>query len=160
MPLLISDANVLIDMEVGGLIERMFELPHDFATPDILYVDELEEHHSYLPELGLDLAALDSSGVERAMELERRHPKVSVNDCIALVLAQQLSCRLMTGDNALREVARLQEVVVVGTLWLVEEMLAQAIVCPDEAREAFEAMRSSGRRLPWAKAKKTVQAYR
>ncbi|WP_290649300.1 hypothetical protein [Aquisalimonas sp.] len=41
MPLLIGDANVLIDMEVGGLLERMFALPHEFATPDALYADEL-----------------------------------------------------------------------------------------------------------------------
>ncbi|MHB1587585.1 MAG: hypothetical protein ACYCRH_11490 [Acidiferrobacteraceae bacterium] len=38
--LLISDANVIIDMEVGGLIEQMFTLDYEFAVvgaaiPDI-----------------------------------------------------------------------------------------------------------------------------
>ena len=41
MKVLISDANVLIDMEVGGLIELMFKLPFEFQTPDILFEEEL-----------------------------------------------------------------------------------------------------------------------
>ncbi|MFT5708399.1 MAG: hypothetical protein ACI9ES_002701, partial [Oceanospirillaceae bacterium] len=46
--LLISDANILIDMEEGGLLEVMFQLPYDFATPDILFFEELEEEHTHL----------------------------------------------------------------------------------------------------------------
>lgn len=51
MKVLISDANVLIDMEVGGLIELMFKLPFEFQTPDILFEEELAEDHAYF--LGL-----------------------------------------------------------------------------------------------------------
>lgn len=41
--LLISDANILIDMEEGGLLEAMFQLPYDFATPDILFLKSLKK---------------------------------------------------------------------------------------------------------------------
>jgi hypothetical protein len=44
--LLISDANVIIDMEVGGLIKQMFRLEYEFAVPDVLYEEELRENHS------------------------------------------------------------------------------------------------------------------
>ena len=46
--LLISDANILIDMEVGGLLEAIFRLDETFAVPDVLYSEELEEHHANL----------------------------------------------------------------------------------------------------------------
>lgn len=72
MPLLISDANVLIDMEVGELLQLMFSLSHEFATPDILYADELEEHHPDLPRLRLQLRQLDGDGVNSAMDFHRR----------------------------------------------------------------------------------------
>ncbi|TQE98339.1 MAG: hypothetical protein FKY71_14345 [Spiribacter salinus] len=72
MPVLISDANVLIDMEVGELLQLMFSLPHEFATPDILYADELEEHHPYLPQLGLQLRQLDGDRVNSAMDYHHR----------------------------------------------------------------------------------------
>lgn len=34
MQLLISDANILIDLEVGELTGFLFQLPYDFSIPD------------------------------------------------------------------------------------------------------------------------------
>lgn len=48
MQVLISDANVLIDMEVGDLLEVMFQLPFQFKVADLPYHDELSadsRHH-------------------------------------------------------------------------------------------------------------------
>ena len=56
MPLLISDANILIDMECGGLLHRMFELAHGFAVLDVLYEEELKDQHPELPGHGLATA--------------------------------------------------------------------------------------------------------
>ena len=44
MRLLISDANVLIDIEEGALISSLFRLPHRIATPDLLFFEERESH--------------------------------------------------------------------------------------------------------------------
>ena len=52
--LLISDANILIDMEEGELLTQLFQLPYQFAIPDILFVEELEEEHAHLPGIGVD----------------------------------------------------------------------------------------------------------
>ena len=49
MRLVVSDANILIDMEEGGLIEAMFKLPETFAVPNVLFMEELVEHHPELP---------------------------------------------------------------------------------------------------------------
>ena len=53
MTLLISDANIFIDMEESGVIQQMFELPETFAVPDVLFIEELIEHHPELPQYGL-----------------------------------------------------------------------------------------------------------
>jgi len=37
MRLLISNANILIDMEAGALMETLFLLPMQFGIPDLLY---------------------------------------------------------------------------------------------------------------------------
>ena len=159
MPLLISDANVLIDMEVSGLLERMFALPHEFATPDLLYEDELEEHHPDLPQLGLKLRGLDGEGIHAATMFRQRYRRVSTYDCAALALAVNLECRLLTGDLALREAARQENVEVVGTLWLVEEMIVHQLISAKQARSAFDHMRRNGRRLPWQDAASLVRKY-
>ena len=36
MQLYISDANIFIDLEVCGILPKMFDLPYEFAVPDIL----------------------------------------------------------------------------------------------------------------------------
>lgn len=48
MLILISDANILIDMHDDSLIEAMFRLSYRFATPDVIYVEELQGRHAYL----------------------------------------------------------------------------------------------------------------
>ncbi len=39
MLLLVSDANILIDIEEGQLLDVLFQLPYQFVTSDILYYE-------------------------------------------------------------------------------------------------------------------------
>lgn len=61
MRLLVSDANILIDMEEGQLLTVVFKLPFELIIPDLLFSDELEELHPHWLGLGLKLGVL--SGV-------------------------------------------------------------------------------------------------
>lgn len=47
MQLLISDANILIDLEEGELLNELFQLPYQFKVPDILFFEELEDQHAH-----------------------------------------------------------------------------------------------------------------
>jgi len=67
MLLLISDANILIDIESGGLITFMFSLEVQFAVPDILFNDELKDLHAHLLELGEQLRQFDDEQVQRVV---------------------------------------------------------------------------------------------
>ncbi|MDH0316066.1 MULTISPECIES: PIN domain-containing protein [Aeromonas] len=152
MQLLISDANILIDLEEGELLGAFFQLPYRFSIPDILYFEELEEQHSHLLGLGLTLGELTPGSMTYAMELIGQGSKTSRNDCFALALAKQEACPLLTGDSALRELAENNSVIVMGTLWAVEMLVRQRIINIETAKEAYTRMRSNGRRLPWGKA--------
>ncbi|WP_133012567.1 PIN domain-containing protein [Marinomonas flavescens] len=149
MQLLISDANILIDMEEGGLLEAVFSLPYQFATPDILYVEELEEAHSHLLALGLELKEILPASMVYAMELTAKYRKASRNDCFSLALAKQESCPLLTGDMALRKAAEKEAAIVNGTIWLVTQLVVHQKINTEQARTAYKQMQSNGRRLPW-----------
>lgn len=150
MQLLISDANILIDLEEGELIEQLFQLPFKFSIPDILFEEELDEQHGYLVDLGLKLKGLSGESMLYGMELTQRYTNPSRNDCFALALAKQENCPLLTGDKALRCAAANEAVMVQGTLWVVEQLVRQQLVSIDQARSAYEKMKQAGRRLPWA----------
>lgn len=150
MKLLISDANIFIDMEAGGLIAPMFKLPEIFAVPDILFMEELVEYHPELPGHGLQVMALTEETVAESMRLRQQHRHPSQNDLFALALAKQESCPLLTGDRRLRDVAKQEGVELKGTLWLIERMVEEVIISVDGAADAYEGMRREKRRLPWA----------
>ena len=155
--LLISDANILIDMEEGGLLEAMFQLPFDFATPDILFFEELEEEHAHLPDLGLALKEVSSESMIYAMQLTGIYTQASRNDCFALALAKQEQCPLLTGDLALRKAAEKEAAIVKGTIWLVTQLVVHQKITTDQAQEAYNQMKANGRRLPWAIAEQELE---
>lgn len=157
MKLLISDANIFIDMEAGGLVEAMFSLPETFAVPDILFREELAEYNPELSGLGLQVMSLTEERVAESMRLRLVHKHPSQNDLFALALAKQESCPLLTGDRRLRKAAEQEGVELKGTLWLVERMVEEAIISVEGAAEAYEGMRREKRWLPWAEVTKQLK---
>lgn len=153
MLLLVSDANILIDIEEGELLDVLFHLPYQFVTPDILYYEELEDQHGHLLELGLQPLELSPDSMRYAGDLVARYRGPSTNDCFALALANQEQCPLLTGDQALRNAAEEEQLEVMGTLWLVEELVRQGVISVDRAHQSYDAMKTAGRRLPWKVAK-------
>lgn len=151
MQVLISDANVIIDMEDCGLTRVMFDLPYQFFVPDILYFDELETDHPNLLDHGLKTLELTSVTLEKSMVLNQCYTKPSRNDCLALAAAMQETCTLLTGDKALRKAAIKEkvEVKVKGTLWLMEELVNHQLISKQQVIQAFDDMKEAGSRLPW-----------
>jgi predicted nucleic acid-binding protein len=156
MLLLISDANILLDVEVGELIAPMFSLGYHFAVPDVLYYEELEEQHAHFLEMGLQIRTLSAKSVERVQALSQSYPRPSRNDLFALALAENEACPLLTGDAALRQAAETEQVEVRGTIWLIAEMVREKRITVTVAKAALHRMRANGRRLPWDIAEKIL----
>lgn len=157
MPILVSDANIFIDLEVGGILKEAFSLPEEIRTPDLLFEDELAEDHPDLIRFGLVLGELDAAGMTDLMMLASLHTGISRYDAASLALARALACPLLTGDSRLREAAQAESVEVHGTIWLVGRMLDEDMLTPAGAHAAFENMRVDGRRLPWKTAERMIQ---
>lgn len=157
MQLLISDANIIIDIEAGGLVNQMFRLEYRFGVPDVLFDLELREQHGHLVTLGLEVLEVQSEAVRYAETLRERYRATGAMDLLALALARQECCPLLSGDKALRQVAKKEGVDVKGTIWLVGEMLQAKVVTRKQARAAYAVMLSDGRRLPETEIKKQLE---
>ena len=158
MLLLISDANILMDIEVGDLVAPMFSLGYQFAVPDVLFYEELEEQHAHLRDMGLQTRTLSPKSVERVQTLSQIYVKPGRNDLFALALAEVEECPLLTGDAALRQAAETEHVEVKGTVWLISEMVREQRITIPVARAALQKMRINGRRLPWDAAEQMLGA--
>ncbi|MBN9698217.1 MAG: PIN domain-containing protein [Zoogloea sp.] len=169
MRLLISDANILIDMESGALMETLFRLPMQFGIPDLLYYEEIEPGSPELEALGLQIMEIRSDFVAYALQLPGRYnhqlparngAKPSHNDYLALALAKQEDCTLLTGDTNLRLVADSEQVAVMGTIGLLRAMIEHQLLTVDAAFIALDRMKSGKRRLPWLEAERILNALR
>jgi len=149
LQILIGDSNIFIDMEVANLTSQMFALPYQFATPDILFYEELEEDHPNLLETNLKILSLASNTIKYTESIVPKYPKASKNDLFALALAWQESCPLITGDGALRKAGKKEKIQIYGTIWIIDELIKHNIITKDEAMEAYDIMKSNKRRLPW-----------
>lgn len=158
--LIISDSNIFIDMEVGGLIKHMFRLPETFGTPDTLFYEELQENHAELPQLGLQVMELRSDFITMAEEFIGRYKGPSLNDLLAMALAKQEECPLLTGDGKLRSAAENEAMEVHGTLWLVERLHMESIITTRRVEIAYEKMQLAERRLPWDEVQRQIQRFK
>ena len=159
MRLLISDANILIDIENGDLTLIVFRLPYEIAVPDILFEVELRERHSRLLEAGLKVKSLTADSVKKAEHLRAQYPGPSILDHSALALAAQEQCALLTGDKHLRAVAQKEGVEVHGTIWIIEQLLKQRLIQVHKAKTSFDTMKATGSRLPWGDVDKLVNQW-
>lgn len=157
--LLIVDANVLLDIKAGDLIQPMFSLDYEFGVPDILFEEELVGWDHDLPEIGLQIYSLSGESMQRVIKLKAVYPPVSSNDRSALVLAEVKQCPLLTGDADLRKAAEQENIKVNGTLWLIRKMLEEQHISLLEARMAMNKMREAQRWLPWGEMEKMFSEF-
>ena len=156
MQLLVSDANVPIDIEHGYLTAPMFSLKITFTVPDVLFEKELKARHAHLIDFGLKIKSLSDTAVDKAIELAAKYRQPTRMDLFALSLAMAENCPLLTGDKHLRKAADQEGVPVHGTIWLVSEMLRDEIIQLSVARIAFQKMKEAGSRLPWEEVEKLL----
>ncbi|MFC1603192.1 DUF3368 domain-containing protein [Pseudomonadota bacterium] len=157
--LLISDANLLIDMDVAGLLDRIFELPFEYVTPESLFEEELRSWHADLLEKGLRLKALTPELINRVESLSGQYKGVSIHDLSALILAEHSNAPLLTGDKKLRQVCMQESVDVRGTLWLMEHLMLEKLITVEDAKIAYQRMAEDGSRLPWDEVDKQLKHF-
>ena len=133
MQIVVSDTSCMIDLRKGGLLEAMLRLPYSFVMPDTLFENEWlglsEDEKRALLNLGLEVHTLPGPLVQRAAQYFNQYARLALNDCFALVLAEQIGdCILLTGDGLLRRIAEGKGIEVHGVLWATDEMEAQGVV--------------------------------
>ncbi len=98
MLLIIRDANIVEDIDVGELVAPMPSLGDQIAVPDVLYYEELEDQYAHWLDMGLQTRTLSSKGVERVHSLARTYAGTGRNTLFALALAEidNVHCSLET----------------------------------------------------------------
>ena len=144
MRVLVSDSSVLIEFAKRELLDKMFDLPFEFAVPDLLFDQELIDLGQYsrqdLLDFGLRVEALNSEGVMTAIAYQSRRRALSLVDCFALALAHHQGYTLLTEDRRMRSFALEEGIQHHDFLWIIDQMHHTAILTKSQVVTALEAM--------------------
>jgi predicted nucleic acid-binding protein len=152
----VTDTNVWIDLDIGGLTDLIFRLPLNLQAPDVIVAELERPDGTTLAGRGLQVRELTGSQALEVVRLARRYIRPSRSDLFALVLARSQGATLLTGDRHLRSAAESEGVKVHGTLWLIDELVGAGLLEKREAIERLSRMVRAGRRLPAEEVKKRI----
>ncbi len=160
--LLVSDTSVLIDLQRGGILHTIFQLPFDIGVPDVLFERELKGWVGpALEPLGLKILSLDGDGVALAQAYRSHEPRLSLPDSFALALAKIGAHILLAGDASLRSLAAAEDVECHGVLWVFDALEEHEVIEPRALLTALSAIADHPRcRLPKAEIRPRLARYR
>jgi len=146
MTIVVNDANVLIDLVKLSLLPQFFSLSLTFYTSDFILGElndsQREQLNIFIEQDILKVIELiDTETVAIAM-LQAQRPKLSLQDCSAIVCTQKVGGGLLTSDNALRKFAKSKSIEVHGHLWIFDQLVANGkittITATQKLRELVE----------------------
>jgi hypothetical protein len=145
---LVTDTNIWVDLENGGILVEVFKLPYQFLIPDFAIPELIRPRWETLEVLGLRAHELPAVQVVELVQLRQVHIYLSIIDLAAFLLAKILDATLLTGDWRLNELANASDISVHGVLWLLDEMVHFKALTPGQAANALKRMLELGARLP------------
>lgn len=161
MILVIHDANIIIDLQVAGLLADFLGLDLESHTSDLI-LDELNQPISdQIASRQIKIKIWSAKEMAEIVLNQRSQPKpISIPDCSVMLLAQKMNGVLLTGDANLRFCAERIGIQVHGTLWIFDQLVAASLLAPPEAADRLERLLESGRRLPESIVRHRLEQWR
>lgn len=164
MKIAVQDANILIDLELSGLLGAWFQLGIETHTTDLI-VEQIRigGHTEILANVASRRLVIHTCSAERiakAVALAESCPGIDLEDGSIYLLAVELNAILLTGDRPLRNLARAQHVDVHGTLWMFERLLEENVLTYSAASEKLKSLMASDRYLPRAECERCLKAWK
>lgn len=154
MDIIVNDTNIFIDLQSVGLLGAMCELPFEIHTLDLVVAEltdptQRADVDEYISRHKIKVHSLSSSElVAVAVEQSSVPGNLSFQDVAVCRYARSGAYKLLTGDRQLRNYAEKQNMEVHGIIYLIDEMVADAIITPKEGAAKLRELLAVNVRLP------------
>lgn len=146
----VSDTNIFIDLINVGILDMFFQLPWEIHTTDMV-ISEFKNEEQKRTVLGykkLVIKQYDSEELRELVNFNNLYNAVSIYDCSVWLYARKNSYVLLSGDGHLRKLAITDGVEVRGTIYVIEQLVNNAIITASDAADALEKLKRSNNRQP------------
>jgi predicted nucleic acid-binding protein len=152
MKVLITDANILIDLLKTEVIGRFFRLKYEIHTTHAV-IEECNEDqqkllNKHINSGKLSILPMNTEDDDLVESLLGENPGLSHADCTVLHAAKSLQAILLTGDRKLRMVTLDSKLEVRGIFWVFDEMLKQKVMEKKEYTQKLSKLKEINRWLP------------
>lgn len=158
--ILVSDTNIWIDLHHSNLLEKVFQLPHQFVTTDFVWRELRKPPGAQLQDLGLTIEGISGDETLELFGLKQTLNNSSLADVSCYFMARERGWTLLTNDGALRKSGRRASLDVRGVLWILDELEHHQVLPPTELFTALTAMLNAGARLPEDECDKRLARWR
>ncbi len=148
--LLISDANIFIDLEKIDLLKFFDSLGFAIATSDFVYAELNTEQKSILDGLDIDIYEMDGTELINfysefsALNLK----KLSYQDYSIFYYAKKYDGDVLSNDLRLRKYATKKSISVKGLFYILDELVSQGCVSDSLMIEKLVLLKEINKRLP------------
>jgi predicted nucleic acid-binding protein len=164
MQIVVSDANIWIDLLEVGLADLFFCLPFEFHTSELVLGElnylQRDLLDSYLSKGRLQIKPTDYDFIFACQAIRNTKQGLSLADASVYLYALELAGMVLTGDMVLRKYAQSQGIETHGILWVFDCWLENGILDPGQAATYLESMMEINSRLPLEACSKRLEAWR
>ena len=164
MKVAVQDANILIDLEVTGLLGVWFDLGIETHTTSMV-MDEInmDKHihiQTYIQTKQIRIHQLSPEERLEANTLAGDAGKISPQDASCYQLAVKIDALILTGDKPLRKYAEHSKIPVHGTLWILDLLVEQDILKPKDAIEKLNLLQELDTYFPKGECTKRMKKWK
>ena len=161
--LIVTDANIFIDLLNIDLLDSFFKLSFEIHTTDLVLSEVIEPDPStieyFIKKGKLRVKGFTYNEMLVLNKLVLKNKGLSPQDCSCIYLSQELPAILLTGDNQLRKAARKYKVDVHGILWLLDQLIFQKVISPKATIKKLDELRKTNIRLPKNECNKCIKKW-
>ena len=160
--IVISDANIFIDLMSIDLLEEFFLLPLEIMTTDFVLTEivipaQYEMLQSFVKSRKLSVVSFSYDDVSKISTLQEKSlNNVSMTDCSVWYCAKKNDGRLLTGDAKLRRVAEEDGICVSGILFIFDCLIEYNVLGEKACADKLDNLQKINKRLPDKECKKRI----
>lgn len=147
--LLISDANIFIDLDKVDLLEICNQLNYKIITTDFVYNELYSKQKETLDKLNIEQLTFEAKEMIDFYTKYSQLGNVGISpEDYSLIYKAKEKCSILTGDRALRNYIIKENIQVFGIFFILDSILKQNLISKEVWEEKLKLLQTINQRLP------------
>ena len=148
--LLISDANIFIDLDKIGILELCSKLSHKIVTTDFVYNELYHNQKSTLDKINIEILSFEDVELLDFYQTYGGLGQVGISspDYSLIYKAKKVKGAIVTGDGTLRNYIKRENIDVYGIFFILDTILNENLLSYGEWLEKLKLLQQLNKRLP------------